>query len=75
MHFLCIQVIIIRHEESSGEGPIREQTNPASRSTQFDNNLQCKKNKKKTMKEIVGKSNKYKALNYDKRPHFDFMPR
>ena len=25
MHFLCIQVIIIRHEESSGEGPIREE--------------------------------------------------
>ena len=49
--------------------------NSASRSTQFDNNLQCKKKKKKTMKEIVGKSNKYKPLNYDKGLHYDFMPR
>jgi len=34
-----------------------------------------KRKKNKTKKEIVGKSNKYKPLNYDKRLHYDFIPR
>ena len=77
MHFLCIQVIIIRHEESSGEGLIMGTEEPCEQfwAVQFDKNLQCKKKKKKPKKEIVRKNNKYKPLNYDKRLHYDFIPR